>query len=74
MKRRLVGSKSLDFKTLVLATVEVMSEFTTEEIVKFKKFEDFFAEIDTWQAYEEEWDAVYYRPYYLCIYKAIKGK
>lgn len=42
-----------DIKALVMK--EVRASFSSEEMLNFKSFAKFWAEVDTQNAYEEEW-------------------
>lgn len=53
---------------------EIEVSFELEEILKFDSFEDFYAQVDVQNAYEEEWMPNFYRPYYLAVYNDIKSK
>jgi len=64
--------EGLKSSTLKLVTTEVLSSFSEKEMSEFKSFEDFFAEVDVQNAYEEEWDADHYEPYYLKVWQKFK--
>ena len=53
---------------------EVIDSFTNKEMEKFKNFNEFFAEVDVQNAYEEEWEEGQhtYKPHYKRIYDEFK--
>lgn len=53
---------------------EVIDSFTNKEMEKFKNFNEFFAEVDVQNAYEEEWEEGQhtYKPHYKRVYDEFK--
>ena len=54
---------------------EILSAFTAQEITEFKSFQDFWHQVDTMNAYEDEWEGVKdeYQSTYQEVYNELKG-
>jgi hypothetical protein len=52
----------------ILKAIKIELKAHDLDIEEFEDFEDFFKEIDVINAYEEEWNPDFYRPYYAAIY------
>ena len=64
-------------ETLAGIKEDVENCFTRLEIIQMTDFEDFFSEVDVWNAYEESWETykAFYKPFYESVYNDIlKGK
>lgn len=68
----MIPSKHVELVVLIMT--EVIDSFTPEETEAFQSFDDFFNEVDTQNDYEEDWNATYYRPFYLEVYNKLKAK
>lgn len=60
----------LDKETLKLVKTEVLASFELNELLRMT-FDEFFDEVDVQNAYEEEWDARFYKPYYRAVYEKL---
>lgn len=63
----------LDEETLKAIEEEIVACYEPKDMEKFATFSQFFDAEDVRNAYEEEWDADKYRPYYEKIWRKIKG-
>lgn len=48
--------------------IEIKSIFEPNELSKFKNFDDFYSEIDVYNAYEPDWDKNDYEIYYRVVW------
>ena len=54
---------------------EILSAFTAQEINEFKTFQDFWEQVDTMNAYEDDWEGVKdkYQSTYEEVYYELKA-
>lgn len=64
----------LDGDILKIVEQDVEESFEVEEIKNIKDFETFFSEVDVQHGYEEDWKPKTYKPYYLEVFKKLKGE
>ena len=53
---------------------EIYACYESEELAAFKNFKKFFDEVDVTNAYEEEWNPKYYKPYYKKVFNELRGR
>lgn len=67
--------KQLEIETMAQAVLrEVRSSYTLEELKDFPTFEDFWAEVDAQNGYEDNWEQKKetWKPYYLAAFNILK--
>jgi len=66
---------TIDKKLLKAIEIDLAGSFEPEDLAKIKSFDDFWDEIDTLQAYEEEWEENKdnLKQYYKVIWKKIEA-